>query len=894
MKIGKVKKQLSIALAIAMIFTTLIQSPINAQNLDQLKIYDGIESYNQLYNNVNFRDISNHWSKDSVYKMSALSIIRGLGQSLFSPEGTLTRQEALTLVIRLAGLEGQGQALGNEMAQNVDTGQYNILEPSDYWLRGYIEVAKKSGILTDDEVKEIESLSENQIEDIAKQAEQKLGTYNNKNLSQEQLENIKTQLNEKVKITLTWKKPAERERVAAWVAKGAGLASVQGNSQQSVYNFRDWSNMDGRYVPMIEAALQAGIISGNTDGTFRPKSSLKRSEAARILDNAHEKTLKNQGYIIGTGTIESIEALSRTKENQKSQDNLIKIKNYDNSSIGLSYGANNGFVVYKNGQIGLANSLRPGDYVKYYINNQGKVVYVETIRNEDINIKGNIEDINTEQKTITIRDYYGQVHKYDIIADVDVKINKEWTELKNLLYDQEVEVKVSNGKVVSIEGSLDQGEDGYIHPGERIDMGKVLYIDREKGKLTVIDGEKQAEFLIDPSIPIVKGNRNIEINSIKEGDTVRLEFDQYQGNIPMKVHVLEPEREITNIYKGTVTHYNPSKNQIIIKDPYYYNNASWSKTSQDKVIDLGYNSQIYINGRGISKELLKNYLNRDIYVALGDNFGKEEAVKLVFKSGYEKNYQNAVQGVTFGDRKITVDYNSVYYDDSTIIVKDGRLVQPYNLREDDDVFLVSHGLSNDTASFISIEGTKHESTGMVVYRGEIEEIEQYGLELYRPTIIDGLEKDNRRNRDIKLSEDTKIIDSRGKEIERVSVKEFTDSRFLKDKGKDSYYDEDVYVIAKGDMALAINIINSNTEHQTISISDIKSIDREKEIMTLKNVRDWSEFREKWNVNSAEIELDISEAMFIKDGKPVSLNEIRGTESIYIMRRNDRGYIVICR
>lgn len=877
-------------------------STVHAQTYDGLTQYDGIQNYKALKNNISFTDIGTHWAKDSINRISALSIIRGLGDEKFGPDRTISREEAISLIIRLMGLESEAQLQGQSMVDNRDTGGAKILSTGDYWADGYIKIASNIGIIAPEETRAIETLTEKERIALEESLASRMVSYEIKEAyTQAQLNNIRSQLQTKLEKTYTWKRPVSREQVAVWIARAAGLSPITGQSQQIIYNLKDWSSIDTAKLPLIEAVLQKGIMKGNENKSFLPKGSMKRAEMATIIDNIHLDTLTNQGYIIKTGIVERIDTLTESIDGTTNRKKVFIIKNDDSTSSAITVQESNkdifnrGFIAYKNGKIIYPSEILTYDYIRYYINPENNVIFVEALSNERTEIEGFIQEINQNQGIMIIKDYYNRTYSFKIAEGVNIRVNDLWATLDDLLYGQEVTLRISNGNVVTINGYLDMGEPEYIHPGERIVIGKVLYIDRENGKIALTQDNIQQDYIIDPFTPVVKNNTNVGINSIKEGDIIRLEFDEYKGNMPIKAYIAQPDRQIANLYKADIVNYNPSRNEIILQSPAYYDNTQWKNTPQDTKLTLSSDSSIYINGRAITKELLKSYLGREAYIATADNFGKEEVIKLVFKTGYEKKYYNSIQDIAFGDGKLKVDYNEMYFDESTIILKDGKLIHPYNLKEDDDVFVISHGTSTHTASLISVEGI--EATGLVVYRGRIDDITQYGFELYDIDIIEGTEKDTKRRRDFDISEDTKIIDTRYDEIKEVTVEEFTNSRFLKDRyrwDEENYIKEYVYAIGYGDMVVAIDIIDRHKEGQVISSANISSISRQEDMITLKDIRDWNHFRESWNINKSEVNLDVKEALFIKNGKPATLNDIRNSDSLYIIRRNDEGYIIICR
>jgi hypothetical protein len=888
------RKAVSIAVVMVLVF-----SLFHFSYGEELETYTGMPAFRALYNNIDFADINNHWAKDSIYKMAALSVIRGMGEDKFGPDNILTREQALILLVRLMGLEAEAQTAAENSIENVDTGGYKVFTPFDYLLNGYIETALNNNIITDEEIDTIETLQEIEQENIDISIERSMIPYERDlALTETQLTNIENQLRDKITDSYTWRKPVNREQIALWVSRALGIQPINGQGQQKIYNLKDWEDIDTENLPIIEGILQKGIMEGNTRGYFLPKANLKRSEMAKLLDNVHEELLLRRGFKIITGIVERIDNVYEWDNGHEAIKRIFKVDNDDKSISNIiirnseDKTKESGFIGYKNGKLVLPEDIKEIDYIKYYVDPNGQVIYTEVLNNRTATIEGFIEELDTESGVLTIRGYDDKVFDVEVVPGANLRINNLGAKLEDFLYGQEVTLTINNGKAIGIEGYIDTGEEGYIHPGERIYIGKVLYVDEEDGKLTLLEHETQQEFFIDAYTPVIKNGANIGLNGISEGDVVRLEFDEYNGNTPIKVYVGEPDRQINKLYKATITNYNPNRDELILSNISYYENGKWVAQNNDIKIPLAYNPSIYLNGRKISNEYLNSYIGRESYIATNNNFGKEEAFKIVFKSGYEKKFYNTLQDIAFGDKKLTVDYNEIFFDDSTIIVKDGKLIHPYNLKEEDNLYVVSYGQEAQIAAFISVEGI--EDTGFIICRGRIDEISRYSIELDDFDILQGTEWDySSKQTEFNISEDTEIIDTRENDVKKVPVEEFTRSRFLKDDDRDNYYREYAYAVVYDDMILALNIIERGVEGQIISTGSVESIEQGSKII-IKDVRNWSDFEEKWTISDSNMKLDIKNAVVIKNGNMISINDIQENDRLYILRENDYGHIVIVR
>ncbi|WP_053954770.1 S-layer homology domain-containing protein [Inediibacterium massiliense] len=348
--------------------------------------YEGVENYTSTYQNSNFTDVGNHWAKKSIYKMGILGVVKGT--SKFYPNGKISREEALMWMVRLMGGEEEAQTLAQSNIKEIDTGKYKFNTKNDTYMDAYIQVAQNLGILTGDEVKKIEKLSDSQKEKIDLAIEKKRETYEqDENLKSQQLRNIEKILKNQMKRAYTWKVLLNKEQASIWVAKMVGLNPIYDN-QQKIYTMRDFKNIQTENAPMIEAALQAGIISGDK-GRLNPKNSITRGQLAAILDAASETILEVKGYTTEHGEIQKIQNYVSSEQNPRFL-NLIGVENAiitilnDDGIYGdiLIQGSttstfHKGFPVYKNGKVNPPSVIGIGDMIKIYKNPEGKIFYGE-------------------------------------------------------------------------------------------------------------------------------------------------------------------------------------------------------------------------------------------------------------------------------------------------------------------------------------------------------------------------------------------------------------------------------------------------------------------------------------------------------------------------------------
>jgi len=171
-----------------------------------------------------FADLGNHWSKQAVEKWQGRGIIQGASEGTFAPERTLTRAEWVTLLNRTFQLTRQTA----EVPTDVEEGSWYASDVKAALTAGYIGLT----------------------EDGSFQANRAL----------------------------------TREEAAVSLSTLLRLSMIQPDTDA----FSDFETSTEANGAPVYAAVEAGLLKGYTDGTFRPNQSLTRAEAAVLIDRAAE------------------------------------------------------------------------------------------------------------------------------------------------------------------------------------------------------------------------------------------------------------------------------------------------------------------------------------------------------------------------------------------------------------------------------------------------------------------------------------------------------------------------------------------------------------------------------------------------------------------------------
>jgi len=172
---------------------------------------------------VDFKDTENHWASEAIVQCRGLGLMAGYDGNLFKPKQTLSKAEAIVIIIRAMGLDGQAGS----------TDYSKVTFPADVgkWCRGHIVLAAEKGMIQKDKISAI-----------------------------------------------AWNSPATRLEVALWLAAGLKLGT-----DDSPLSFTDIGSVPAAYRPMLAAVVRKGIMTGTSATTFEPNKSLTRAEMASLL-----------------------------------------------------------------------------------------------------------------------------------------------------------------------------------------------------------------------------------------------------------------------------------------------------------------------------------------------------------------------------------------------------------------------------------------------------------------------------------------------------------------------------------------------------------------------------------------------------------------------------------
>lgn len=204
---------------------------------------------------ASFTDIKGHWAEEIITELAGKGIIKGYTENTFAPDGMVTRAEFLKMAMEITGIK------------TVPYRYEECLEATSAdWFAPYLQSALDKGIIPDNMITGYNVK-------VVKNAD---GTTNavyegafNGNLS------------------ITREEMAVIAQYTYQYTRNAN--TMKDMAESSDLTFTDVDDISGWAYETVKLAAAQGFIGGMDDGTFMPKATATRAQAATIISRMMNK-----------------------------------------------------------------------------------------------------------------------------------------------------------------------------------------------------------------------------------------------------------------------------------------------------------------------------------------------------------------------------------------------------------------------------------------------------------------------------------------------------------------------------------------------------------------------------------------------------------------------------
>jgi hypothetical protein len=495
---------------------------------------------------------------------------------------------------------------------------------------------------------------------------------------------------------------------------------------------------------------------------------------------------------------------------------------------------------------------------------------------------------------LQMESYAGEVYSFPLAAHASLSVDGIPVPVTAFRAGMEIYARLQGASIVSLEGYA-SANPGYISPGSKVRTGVVTSIEPEQLEIQLPSSEK-AVFAFYPGTLVTRGGKAASIDSLYEGDRVKLFFDSLDGGLISRIQVEGPSVEIKGVYKGTIKIVDTTNDTISLDNVKVLQNGTWVNTSLPVKVPFE-PSNIYVGGRPLNAANLKYYRGKTLYAASRMIFGQERLDKMVVLSQYETKYQERINNINWYSEALEMSNNkNLSFNDGTIIVKSGRLVDKYALNEDADILAVADGRGGNSMAdvvYVLNEGINNSSIGEhYLYAGRLDQIVEDKVEL---TDFYRLEQNKwaavKGEKELYYDLDSAIVNLTSGET--LSPEELVSGNYAVDE--DSAYVEDnhlsdwfAYIYTDGDRIVAMGVQPKTDSllSQRITSGTIAQLQQDNQIgwyMSIQNACDWSQHRSRWMLKNSSIRLSLDKALIYKNGALVDPGVLAPGDRVFLVR-----------
>ena len=401
--------------------------------------------------------------------------------------------------------------------------------------------------------------------------------------------------------------------------------------------------------------------------------------------------------------------------------------------------------------------------------------------------------------------------------------------------------------------------------------GTVNEIDKNAKYIAInLKDKKSTRFYLDENTEIYKDHKIVDLSVLYVGDRIKLKISDHDTTTLSSIEITTDGVKVENIYKGIIQQIDSKQNKLVIKEEKAFINWKWRTTNTTiKSKNFTDKTPIFLGTKKIDKSQLRNYRNNEIYYVTVKHSGKEIIQKMIIKKTNERTLHENLYAIDTKNKNIKLtNYGTIPYHSGTIIIRNGRLVDPTALQQSGKAFVIANGVSsNEYANIIHITNDGFQSTNLAdhqIYFGQINYTSQYQLSLSNTQVLSNNYWYSTGNSNFSFSNDTVVT-----EDYNSATKDFSFSN-----GKYGYF----YI--KDNHIIAAKIVGYSTPDASVSIGRLNPIHWNTNQLSIKDVSE--HFYSDWLPAYQRNYIDLNNTMLIKDGQIIKPE---------ILKKNDRLYMI---
>ncbi|MEG0471885.1 MAG: phosphate ABC transporter ATPase [Solibacillus sp.] len=422
-------------------------------------------------------------------------------------------------------------------------------------------------------------------------------------------------------------------------------------------------------------------------------------------------------------------------------------------------------------------------------------------------------------------------------------------------------------------------EEGAIVPNSKQSAGVVTKIDPNGLFITVkLDNAGTKTYYVKNSTTIIKGKSTVDLSALYEGDRVKLKFASADTTAVSEINIVTSGIMVENLYKAKLNTVNTSKNTFTVQNSHPFTNWLFGENEKlDKnTFNFSSNTTIYAGNEKISEDQLKNYKNSDMYFVTTKQFSKEVVEKIVVLASNERSYYQSLSEVNskYGYFALT-KVGRLFYHDGSILVRNGRLVEPDTLAANGTAYVITDGTTSDKyAHVVNVTNDSFTSPNLSSHQLYFGRLDLADLDAYKVE-LSGMEyfKNN-----FWTKFNTESIFSFSNSTAVTELDGDTQYKIIPETELFLYEGQYGYFYVKDGHIQAIHFIKNQARTSITATGRIDRIGTNE--ISVKDVSQWVNGGE-WSY-FGETKVELNKVVIIKNGKAIKASELKPSDRVVLL------------
>jgi len=517
--------------------------------------------------------------------------------------------------------------------------------------------------------------------------------------------------------------------------------------------------------------------------------------------------------------------------------------------------------------------------------------FVDVTYTEQTNPDGTVEQILSK---VTLQNASGRTVTFNINKNTRLFINNTSTTIEGFKMGMAIEAEVSLRTVVELRGTSSATTEPRLPSVEsnaKKMTGVVTSID-PNGLFIMVkpDIGDETSYYLNKDTNFQKGSSATDISALYVGDRVKLNFKNSNTSVVTKVEISETGTLVENLYKGEIQSVNPNTNKLTVKNQHAFVNWQFGSqvTADLSTMTFASKAPIYVGNTKVDKGNLKNYVGSEVYYATVKQFGKEVIEKIVVLKNSERSYYEPMLAVDTEYQLLKLkSAGTMYFHDGTILIRNGRLIEPTGLMAYGTAFVITDGAARDHyAQVVQVTSDSFMSPNLAghdLYYGRLSQADGYLIEIDDAMKIESNVFKKTETTILSVSNTTKAKVDDGNKTYTV----MPDIELYLSEGDYGYF----YV--KDGHVQALHILdNAKPVAPLMLAGKLQSVKSTyPAVINVKSVSQWQDGR--WYEAGEMIDMNIDQATLIKAGKVIQPSDLQPSDRLVVLSdRFVKGHFIL--